>query len=180
MAAPATGGLKFRYTRTDYLSAMGTRYGRTTRAKIDLGGSVLAIVLGILCINWLSSHPALGPYLLLLGPYLIGVGIGALVFTIQHYGFSVRTLLGAEFPLGDEYVFAFSEDGIDLNSPHSTFHADWSHYIDVAETRRVYLLYWALNVYTLIPKRAFPTPEAESAFRKTVQQKISGTVRFGG
>jgi hypothetical protein len=180
MATPESGPPTFRYTRTDYLSAMGTRYGRTTRAKIDLGGSVLLIVLGLLCFGVLGSYPAIGHYLLLLAPYLIGVGIGGLVLTIQHYGFSLRTLLGGQFPLGDDYTLAYDDRGLTLTSPHSTFHADWAHYVDVAETKRVYLLFWAPNVYTLIPRRAFPTPAAETEFRKTLQQQISGTVRFGG
>lgn len=175
-----SGPLEFRYTRTDYLSARGTRYGRTTRAKIDLGGSVLVVVLGLLAFSVLGTYPAIGPYLLLLAPYLIGVGIGGLVLTVQHYGFSLRTMMGQEFPLGDEYTLGFDEQGLTLTGPHSTFHADWAHYVDVAETKRVYLLFWAPNVYTLIPRRVFPTPAVENKFRKVLQQKISGIVRFGG
>ena len=159
---------------------MGTHYGRTTRAKIDLGGSVLLIVLGLLGFSVLGTYPAVGPYLLLLAPYLVGVGIGGLVLTVQHYGFSVRTMLGQEFPLGEDYTLAYDDRGLTLTRPHSTFHADWAHYVDVAETKRVYLLFWAPNVYTLIPRRVFPTPAAETEFRKMLQQKISGTVRFSG
>jgi hypothetical protein len=180
MAPSDSGPLTFRYTRSDYLSAMGTRYGRTTRAKIDLGGSILLIVAGLLAFSVLGNNPAIGPYLLLLAPYLVGVGIGGLVLTVQHYGFSLRTMMGEEFPLGDEYTLTFDDQGLTLTSAHSTFHADWAHYVDVAETKRVYLLFWAPNVYTLIPRRAFTTPAAEEAFRKSLQQKVSGTVRFAG
>jgi hypothetical protein len=180
MAMPESGPLTFRYTRADYLSAMGTRYGRTTRAKIDLGGSALLIVLGLLCFSWLAAYPAVGPYLLLLAPYLIGVGIGGLVLTIQHYGFSLGAMIGQEVSLGDEYTVDFDAERLTLTSPHSTFRAAWAHYCDVAETKRVYLLFWAPNVYTLVPRRAFPTSAVESEFRKLLQQKISGTVRFAG
>ncbi|HEY7065815.1 MAG TPA: YcxB family protein [Chloroflexota bacterium] len=180
MATSASDGLSFHYTRADYLSAMGTRYGRTTRAKIDLGGSLLLVALGLICVIWLYQQPELAPYFLPLGPYLIGVGIGGLVLTIQHYGFSVRTMLGQKFPLGDDYAFTYDDEGINLTTPHSRFHADWAYYVDVAETKRVYMLFWAPNVYTLIPRRVFPAPEDEAAFRKMLQQKISGTVRFGG
>ena len=50
----------------------------------------------------------------------------------------------------------------------------------MAETKRVYLLFWAPNVYTLIPRRVFSTPAAEVAFRKMLQQQIAGTVQFRG
>ena len=42
MATTANGPLTSRDTRADYLSAMGSRYGRSTRAKIELGGSICA------------------------------------------------------------------------------------------------------------------------------------------
>jgi hypothetical protein len=180
MATAESGPLKFRYTRTDYLSAMGTRYGRSSRAKIELGGSIVLIVLGLLCFSGVAAYPAIGTYLLLLAPYLIGVGIGGLVLTVQHYGFSLGTVMGQEVPLGDEYTLGFDAAGLTLTSAHSTFHADWAHYVDVAETKRVYLLFWAPNVYTLVPRRVFPMPAIETEFRKVLQQQIAGTVRFAG
>src|SRR3954469_4501119 len=122
MATTANGPLKFRYTRTDYLSAMGSRYGRSTRAKIELGGSIVLIALGLLCFSWLAAYPSIGTYLLLLAPYLIGVGIGGLALTVQHYGFSLGSMMGQDVPLGDEYALGFDEAGLTLTSPHSTFH----------------------------------------------------------
>jgi hypothetical protein len=180
MATAASGPLNFRYTRADYLSAMGSRYGRSTRAKIDLGGSVILLVLGLVCFSWLAAYPAVGPYLLLLAPYLIGVGIGGLVLTVQHYDFSLGAMLGRDVALGDDYTLGYDATGLTLTSPHSTFRADWAHYGDVAETKRVYLLFWAPHVYTLVPRRAFPTLDAENDFRKLLQQQIAGTVRFAG
>jgi hypothetical protein len=163
--------MKFSYTRSDYLSAMGTRYGRTTRAKIDLAGSVIALALGLLCLMFIGPV-GVGPYLTVLGPYLIGVGMGWLAFTMQHYGFDTRSLLGQDVHLGEELALSFSDEGLALTSAHSSFKADWAYYQDAIETRRVYLLFWAANVHTIIPKRAFATPQAEQAFRHMVKAKV--------
>ena len=164
---------KFRYTRNDYLSAMGTRYSRTTRAKIDLAGSVIVLALGLACLVFIGPTGA-GLYFIVLGPYLIGVGMGWLVFTMQHHGFDTRSMMGQDVNLGDEFSLAFSDQGISITSAGSNFQADWGHYQEVVETPRAYLLFWAANVYTLVPKSGFATPETERAFRDVVKRKVPG------
>jgi hypothetical protein len=162
---------KFRYTRSDYLSATGSRYSRTTRAKIDLAGSSVCIVLGILCLGFISA-PGTGPYLVLLGPYLLGVGMGWLAFTMQQHGVTPRSAIGQDTVLGEEHLLNFSEQGVGVQSTHSHFTADWEYYVDATETRRVYLLFWGSDVYTLIPKRAFSSPAVEQAFRRFLCARI--------
>jgi hypothetical protein len=175
MSVAENSSLKFQYTRNDYLAAMGARHGRTTRAKIELGGSILAIVLGILCLTFIQN-----PYLLVLGPYLFGLGLGALVLTIQHYGVSLRAMTGQDLALGDEQLLTYSEDGITLTSAHSSYRADWSFFREIVETDRVFLLFWAANVYVLIPKRAFPTPQVAAAFRDLAQRQVGGARAIPG
>ena len=164
---------KFRYKRSDYLSAMGTRYSRTTRAKIDLAGSVIVLALGLACLGFIGPT-GLGLYLVVLGPYLIGVGMGWLAFTMQRHGFDTRSMMGQGVILGDAFALAFNDQGIAITSAGSNFKADWGHYQEVVETPRAYLLFWGANVYTLVPKSAFAPPETEQAFRDVVKRKVRG------
>ena len=44
--------------------------------------------------------------------------------------------------------------------------------MDATETRRVYLLFWGSDLYTLVPKRAFSGPAAEQPFRGLLCAKV--------
>src|SRR5438067_657380 len=124
MAASERQPLKFQYTRNDYLAAMGGRFSRTRRAKLEALAACLAIIVGLLCFMGIS-HPTLGPYLVLLGPYLLGAGMTALMFSAQHHGVSLNAMMGHDAPLGTEHTLSADDDAVTISSPTSTFRADW-------------------------------------------------------
>ena len=70
-------------------------------------------------------------------------------------------------------ILAFSEEQICYKTPSIDSKLDWSLFTGLLEDDELFVLpYKAPRSYAIVPKRAFPSEEARSEFRRLVRQKV--------
>jgi hypothetical protein len=76
-----------------------------------------------------------------------------------------------------EQTWRFSEEGITLQSPQVSSTYKWEHFGKVAADAWFYYLYYAKNASVYIPRRAFATPEKETAFRNLIPSQLKTNLK---
>jgi hypothetical protein len=71
-----------------------------------------------------------------------------------------------------EQAFSFTEEGIDIRHATAEAKLDWKSWIKFRENARFFLVYPAQRMFTIIPKRAFASPEEVDAFRELLKRKL--------
>jgi hypothetical protein len=156
--------LAFKYTPAEHASAVRLYYAR----KYGTARSVaVAIVL-----------MGLGAFLGIAGQghiWWIIAGGGALLLCLIATATIIRPAIDfrREPGLHGEYRFEFSEDGIGFRTAHIDSKLEWNVYREVVENRQLFLLFHGRRAFSIIPKRAFASPEEESAFRDLLIRKIT-------
>lgn len=72
----------------------------------------------------------------------------------------------------ERYDVRFSDDGIHFRTSTIDSRLAWSHYQQLMETDKVFLLIYGPSMYSIIPKRAFMGTEELDRFRSLVRRKI--------
>ena len=72
----------------------------------------------------------------------------------------------------DEYVLQFSDDGIQFKTAQIDALLQWSLYNKVLEDDKFYILIYGKNMISVIPKRAFASPNEEAAFNEMLKRNI--------
>jgi hypothetical protein len=73
-----------------------------------------------------------------------------------------------------ETEFTVDEDRWRMKNAHQDSAMDWSTYLGVLETRRFFLMVHTVNrnMFQIIPKRAFESPDREADFRELLKRHI--------
>ena len=89
--------------------------------------------------------------------------------------FGLRMLVGRSFRrdqrLQQHFEAVVSDEGLDISSPTASTNHTWAAFTRYVESRNLFLLYQAPQVFNVLPKRAFAEGEAE-AFRGLLQEKL--------
>jgi hypothetical protein len=71
----------------------------------------------------------------------------------------------------DDQTYCFSDADVSMTFGSGDSRLRWSYFIDLLETKHLYVLRHPLKqLGTIIPKRAFTGPDAEARFRRLAQQ----------
>jgi hypothetical protein len=158
--------LQYRYSEEEYAQAVRLYFDHTLRleARTDVIACGLAIAAGALC--WLFIDRS-GASLFLAGAGLFGLmltGYVTLIVPKQWYRRDPR--------LQSEYRLVFRDDGIEFKTDQIDSRLEWSLYQRMIENTRFYVLIYGRNMISVIPKRAFSSPEQEDAFRELVKRHL--------
>jgi hypothetical protein len=77
--------------------------------------------------------------------------------------------------LKEEYSLTFSEADIAFKTVSVNTKLNWNIYKKYLETRNFYFLLMSRQQYTIIPKRAFKSPEKQRAFENIIKLKMKKT-----
>jgi hypothetical protein len=115
-------------------------------------------------------------------PYTILTITGLLVFLIYAVllVFSLSIRPGQSFrrraDLKGDQTYCFSESGVATTSVSGESRVNWSYFIDLLESKDVYVLRHPIRqLGSIIPRRAFQDPDAEARFRRLAQQIGKGS-----
>jgi hypothetical protein len=72
----------------------------------------------------------------------------------------------------DEYTLTFADDGLRFTTVTIDSKLAWSHYDNVIEDAKIFLLRYGKSLYTVVPKRAFKDQAEQARFRTLLQSKI--------
>jgi hypothetical protein len=130
---------------------------------------------------WIKVLPIVGLLLLAASsvtlihdPRQFSSGIGAIVgglFLIFFLRLQVWLSFRGDNRLRDQFDATISDSGIDVSSPKAASKYDWSAFVRYAETKNVFLVYQAPQVFNVFPKRAF-TAEEVDAFRNLLDRRL--------
>ena len=71
----------------------------------------------------------------------------------------------------------FSDEGYRSERANSTIEGKWSSFVKFKETKNLFLTYQSKDVVGIVPKRAFPNPEAVAQFRNLLASKVPTDTR---
>ena len=74
--------------------------------------------------------------------------------------------------LFDMRTVTFSDEGLRSERASSTVEAKWNSFVKFKETKNLFLTYQGKDVVGIVPKRAFPNPEAVAQFRNLLASKL--------
>ena len=103
-------------------------------------------------------------------PSFVG-GIVAGLFLTFFLKIQVWLSFRGDNRLKDQFEATISDSGIDVSSSTVASKYDWSAFIRYAETKNLFLVYQAPQVFNVFPKRVFD-PEELSVFRRLLDQKL--------
>jgi hypothetical protein len=156
--------LLFRYSEQDYVRTMRAHLKSRLRLKVDIVVIVLAAGLGFY--EW---HALDSPWW---GMSLVFVSLVLALVLVVAFGIVPRMVFRGEPKFRDEYSLAFSGDGIHFQTAHINSQLEWSMYSRALLGAHSFVLYHGNRSFTVIPKRAFGTPEHLAAFERLISEKI--------
>jgi len=71
----------------------------------------------------------------------------------------------------------FTDEGYRSERANSTIEGKWSSFVKFKETKNLFLTYQSKDVVGIVPKRAFPSPEAVAQFRNLLASNIPSSSR---
>ena len=163
--------LNFTYTQNEYVKA--ERQYLVANKTIRKYDPILIAVFTVLslCYLFLSSFSIYSIILLVI--ILIASAIGCYIYfcmPVLKYKHTSK--------FHEEYTLFFSKDGIDFKTPSIDSVLQWSVYSELWESDEFYFLIQVPRVYyTLIPKRAFRTPEDKQVFEQLGLSNIKNEKR---
>lgn len=156
--------VKYKLTLEEYASAQRLHYVRNEFWRVELGAAIMLIYgAGFWALN---GHRFF---------WQILIGIVALLGALLLVRNVVLPILQfrREPKLREECLFTFSDDAIWLKNKYVDSRIEWQTYTKVLENKKVYLLYLAKRMSSIIPKSAFQSAEDEAAFRDLLRRKIA-------
>jgi len=103
-------------------------------------------------------------------PSFVG-GIVAGLFLTFFLKLQVWLSFRGDNRLQDQFEATISVSGIDVSSSTAASKYDWSAFVRYAETKNLFLVYQAPQVFNVFPKRVF-APEELDAFRSLLDQRL--------
>jgi len=160
--------------------SFGDLYKATLRMSVYalrylLGAIVLLALLYVMCLfagkagtSWSADADALGQWLF---PLLVGA-IPTAVIMIPLVAFiRIKMLLRTEGADGKRR-YTFSDEGIRIESRLANAEVKWLAFRQVRESRNYFLLYIAMGLANVLPKRFFPDQASVQEFRSLVRAHV--------
>jgi hypothetical protein len=117
---------------------------------------------------------AVGLVSLAMDPKQYPGAVGAVFFGL-FLAFGLRLLVRLSFRrdkrLQDQFEVLVSDSGMEVSSSTVTSKYGWSAFTRYVESKNLFLVYQASQVFNVIPKRAF-TPEDLNSFRSMLHQNL--------
>ena len=154
--------IRYEITPSDHLEMLKVKCGVSANfTKILLG--IAGICLGILCYHLFgeSWFVVILIFAVLTATYIFMPHIVHRRIYYRNPGlFEMRTV-------------TFSDEGIKSERKTANVEAKWSSFEKFKETKNLFLTYQGKDVIGIVPKRAFPNPEAVAQFRNLLGSKLT-------
>jgi len=155
--------LNFTYTKTDYTRAYRLHAKNSIRLIRDC---IVFLILSAIVYCFLRERIDIVPFMIfsaIFYPIFMWV---MTCFIVPARGYSKSP------QLHQPHQFNFSEQDIAVKTGSIDAHLQWSIYTKFIEDQYSYLLYQGGNMFTIIPKRVFPSAELRSDFEQLLKEKI--------
>ena len=160
----STVSLSVHYIERDYVQALQAHYASHLRLRIDI--VVLVAIVAIGGYLWLSDSSRL------LGVVLLSIAAMFSLMLAAAFTVIPRLIFRREPKFRDEYVLAFSPEGVHFRTAHIDSRLEWRIYSRVLVGANSYVLYYGSRQFTVIPKRVFQSFEQQQAFEHLLTQHI--------
>jgi hypothetical protein len=166
----------------------GDLYKATLRMSVYalrylLGAIVLLALLYVMCLvagraqtSWSTDADALGQGIF---PLLVGAVPTAIIMIPLVAFIRVRMLLRSEGADGNRR-YTFSDEGMRIESRLANAEVKWLAFRQVRESRNYFLLYIAMGLANVLPKRCFANEGDINSFRSLVRQQVPKVKLRGG
>jgi len=153
--------IRYEITPSDHLEMLKAKFGvsvRLTSFLLEIAGTCLGIF----------SYYFFG------GGWFIVIVVFATFALIQLFLPHIihRKIYHQNPSLFDMRTVTFSDEGLRSERASSTVEAKWSNFARFKETKNLFLTYQSKDVVGIVPKRAFPNPEAVVQFRNLLASKL--------
>ncbi|NOT31346.1 MAG: YcxB family protein [Planctomycetes bacterium] len=159
--------LEFVPSLSDHLHADRLEYAQGALSKVDKFVAVLLASTGVALLT--TAGPRWWCFL----PFPLAVLEWFDLLSIRPLQIRVFFLRNPKFR--ERYRLELSEDGIHFRTSTVDAHLAWSHYVQILESERVFLLGYGKRMYTVLPKRAFKDAAEIGRFRDLAQRKIGAS-----
>jgi hypothetical protein len=162
--------ITYRVSEADYLDAHDLFvahepwFRRASRRLLPWLGALIILLPLVSLIKAPHNSPGLAVITLLFGLYMIYCG-----FALRLY---FRKLYRRDRRLQFDSTAEFGEDGIHVITPDSDSQMKWSLFIRILESDRIFMLFHAQWIFSIVPKSAFAPGEVD-AFRELARRKIA-------
>jgi hypothetical protein len=133
---------------------------------------------------WIRATSLIGLLLSIAGLASIALdpkhNVGAIVpiivglFLVFGSGLSIRRSFRLDTRLQEPFELVANPEGIDISSKTSVSKYKWSAFVRFSESKNLFLVYQAPEVFNVFPKRAF-APGEEESFRGVLVEKLGTT-----
>jgi len=161
MSDPIT--LDFTYTEAQYVAGVRLHLSHRHRYRVDVPLAVAVALLGGAGLV-AGVGGVIAPVLLAVGLVYLGLlALGWFWVPVRQYRSQPK--------LRDAYLLSFAEEGIEFRTVDVQSSLLWAMYLRVLADADVYLLYYARDGFTVLPRDAF-SPGEEAGFRALLKRKV--------
>ncbi|HXX19069.1 MAG TPA: YcxB family protein [Candidatus Acidoferrum sp.] len=155
--------IRYEITPADYLEMLKARRRIAARLPLLLLDGV-GLVLGIV------ATYLLGPmWILVAAVFLVGMVTQLFMPHLIYWRVYSRNRR-----LFESRIVTFTDEGIESEKESGRTEVRWSSFERFKETKNLFLTFQTKDVAGIVPKRAFPNPEAIAEFRKLLASKLPG------
>jgi hypothetical protein len=157
----------FTNTEKEYGDALRFYYGRSLKTKIDVTVSI-----GLICFA-ITKYLLWGYSETTLYTFAIGAIFLGLLFFLNYVLPKIHFRQQPKFR--EQYRLWFSDEGISFKTNSVDSMLKWTHYHEVWEGPKFFLLIYGKAAFSIIPKRVFVNKDQENAFRTLLEKHVKFT-----
>jgi hypothetical protein len=154
----------FRNTEKEYGEALRFYYGRSLKTKIDV-----TVAVGLMCFAVIElllwGYSATVLYTFAIGVVFLAM-LGFLNYVIPKIHFRQQP------KFRDQYILGFSDEGISFKTDSIDSMLKWTHYHEVWEGPKFFLLIYGKAAFSIIPKRVFDNKDQEELFKTLLKKHV--------
>jgi len=159
--------LKFKMTRGDWVSALRQQAFRSWLLWLILGVFVIRLAMEIYYVVTLGAVPDGNVF----SPWI------AMALTFFFFFPMLVVRFRTDPRLFDEQIWRFDNSGITFASSEPSAQLGWDRLEKITFNGVFYQLHFSKQNVALIPRRAFPSAQAETEFKNIVKQKIKTNLK---
>ena len=153
--------VRYEITPSNHLEMLKVRFGLTARlTKILIG--IAGIFLGMFGYHFFGHT-----WIVVIAVFVTLTVTQAFMPFIIH-----RRIYHRNPRLFEMRTVTFSDEGLRSEKETGNVEAKWSSFEKFIETKNLFLTYQTKDVVGIVPKRAFPNPEAVTRFRNLLTSKV--------
>ena len=158
--------VQYEITPSDHLEML--------KAKFGISAMLTKILLGIAgtCLGILAYYFFGGEWDMLIVVFATFTILQFFLPYIAHWRIYSRNPV-----LFEMRTVTFDDEGVTAERATGRVEAKWSSFVKFKETKNLFLTYQGKDVVGIVPKRAFPNPEAVAQFRNLLASKLPSSTR---